>query len=644
MKLNKQIIIILIGVFLLNSFKNKEITWVAIGDSITYLNDHLDETGGRVTKGYLTSVIEYFPHIRYINKGYNGWSSGNIASHIDDLDLVKADVYSVFLGTNDWWQGRPLGQLQDYQTNQGNATVYGSFRIIVDKLRKLNPQAKLLFITPMQRADFVYINDAKNNAFGSYKTKNGRTLEAIATAIVSIGEYANIPVVDLYHHKQLPIKRMVNFKRLKDPHSGLYRNYKYPKSNAILFSPLTDEYPYPTEAINLTYDGLHPSDKGNAIISKAIISRFKHMNLIGTHSTMANAEIATNPWNKYIDIKSYVKPFWATDTITDETVQVIRKDGLPTATLLFDAKRIISVKSADFNSFYEKGRDWDLKRNKLIFGPRSRVPFFHPDDLVFNKKLPGASMTGKEPGTYVLFKEGPYFSSRQISVTYIKEHDQAWKGPTPQYAAVALPNSITKLQNRQKFKIVFYGNSIEVGYNASGLEKVPPFMPVWPELVVRNLIDHYSGEISFVNTSVAGRLAQWGVDSAEAKVVLHEPDLVIIGFGMNDGTMKVPGDKFREQIQRIIDAVKAKNSSVEFILISPMLANPASGFDGLQSTYKSELDKLTREGVVLADMTGVHLELLKYKSYQDMTGNNINHPNDYLARWYAQFISGFFIK
>jgi len=42
-------------------------------------------------------------------------------------------------------------------------------------------------------------------------------------------------------------------------------------------------------------------------------------------------------------------------------------------------------------------------------------------------------------------------------------------------------------------------------------------------------------------------------------------------------------------------------------------------------------------------MTSVHGELLRHKAYQDMTGNNINHPNDYLARWYAQVIGALLI-
>ena len=102
--------VLLVAVFFLfTSFSKKQILWVAIGDSITYLNDHQNETGNRVTKGYMTRVVEKLPNIRFINQGHNGWTSGRIASSIDTLGLMKADVYSVFLGTNDWWQGRQLG-------------------------------------------------------------------------------------------------------------------------------------------------------------------------------------------------------------------------------------------------------------------------------------------------------------------------------------------------------------------------------------------------------------------------------------------------------------------------------------------------------------------------------------------------------
>lgn len=258
------------------SFKPHELTWVAIGDSITYLNDHKDETGNRVTKGYLTLVSEKLPFVHYVNQGHNGWTAGQIAQHIDSLGIVNADVYTVFLGTNDWWAGRPIGSLSDYKMNSGNNSIYGSFRIIIDKLRMLNPNAHIVLITPMQRTDFVYINDMKNNAYGDYKPKANQLLEQVVNAIDSIGESEHLVTVDLYHNKKLAIQKLVNYKKLKDTLSGLYKNYKYPNYINIPFNPVTDEYPYPPAAVNVTFDGLHPSDKGYAIIAGILIRIFEN--------------------------------------------------------------------------------------------------------------------------------------------------------------------------------------------------------------------------------------------------------------------------------------------------------------------------------------------------------------------------------
>lgn len=256
---------------IITSFSKKEITWVAIGDSITYLNEHPDETGNRITKGYMTRVVEKLPNIHYTNQGHNGWTSGGIAEKFDELGVTKADVYSVFLGTNDWWQGRPLGTLADYKNNTGNNTVYGSYRIIVNKLRSLNSAAKIILITPMQRVDFVYLGDKNNNAWGSYKAKDGQQLAQFANAIDSIGKMEHFKVVDLYNKSGMTLETLVKFKRLKDPQTGAYKNYTYPASTSIPFNPKTDEYPYPAEAINMTYDGLHPSDKGYEVIANMLV-------------------------------------------------------------------------------------------------------------------------------------------------------------------------------------------------------------------------------------------------------------------------------------------------------------------------------------------------------------------------------------
>lgn len=249
----------------------KQVKWVAIGDSITYLNEHPDEAGNRITKGYMTLITEKLPQIKYTNKGYNGWTSGDIANKIETLGLKKADVYSVFLSTNDWWRGRPVGALEDYKNDTGNSTLFGSYRIIINKLRKLNKKAQIILITPMQRGDFVYLGDMKNNAYGSYKDKNGQSLAQFAEAIVAISKHERFALVDLYNTSGMTLQNMVKYKRLRDPGTGLYKNYTYPDFIDVPFNPETDEYPYPMDAVDMTYDGLHPSDKGYEIIAAKII-------------------------------------------------------------------------------------------------------------------------------------------------------------------------------------------------------------------------------------------------------------------------------------------------------------------------------------------------------------------------------------
>ncbi|MDR3194939.1 MAG: SGNH/GDSL hydrolase family protein, partial [Tannerella sp.] len=248
------------------SWAPQPVKWVAIGDSITYLNDHPAETGNRVEKGYMTRVVEQLPHISYVNKGYNGWTSIGIAEKIHDLGLEKADIYTVFLGTNDWWSGHPVGTIADYTDNTGTKTVHGAFRIIIDKLKSLNSEARIILLTPLQRGDFVYIGQYGNLAHGSYRAKNGRQLAGVAAAIRNIARLEDLTVIDLYNKSGITQKNMVKFKRLKDPSTGSYKAYAYPDYVDKAFDPENDEYPYPVEAIDMTYDGLHPSDKGNAAI------------------------------------------------------------------------------------------------------------------------------------------------------------------------------------------------------------------------------------------------------------------------------------------------------------------------------------------------------------------------------------------
>jgi lysophospholipase L1-like esterase len=68
--------------------------------------------------------------------------------------------------------------------------------------------------------------------------------------------------------------------RLKDPKTGIYKNFTYPNFIGIPFNPETDKYPYPTEAIHMTYDGLHPSDQGYELIADKLIEVIKSIRIL----------------------------------------------------------------------------------------------------------------------------------------------------------------------------------------------------------------------------------------------------------------------------------------------------------------------------------------------------------------------------
>ena len=62
------------------------------------------------------------------------------------------------------------------------------------------------------------------------------------------------------------------------------------------------------------------------------------------------------------------------------------------------------------------------------------------------------------------------------------------------------------------------------------------------------------------------------------------------------------------------------------------------------SFRKITLDEMFRsEGVAIADMTSVWEEFLKRKQDWDITGNGVNHPNDFGHRVYAQILSALLI-
>lgn len=338
-------------------------------------------------------------------------------------------------------------------------------------------------------------------------------------------------------------------------------------------------------------------------------------------------------------IDTALLPFWKGKVMHNESVLMLSRDGKPAeATLLFKPKRILAVTNSGLNVEYKEGVDWEFKNGKLSLLPGTKAVFMTDKEI-----YPETSKFKKKDGGFVLHNEGVFFHEHQLAITYTHKK-KAWKGPLPLYQGTVLPLTLDKLQNKKTLKLLLFGDSISAGANASAYGPAEPNQPAWGPLFVENLKRHFNTSIEFTNTSVGGQDSKWGRRTIQENVVKYNPDLVVIAFGMNDGTGKMDPQKFKENVSEMIKAVRANNANAEFILVAPMLPNPESTFLGTQREFKKVLEELTGPGIAISDITAVHDELLKHKSYQDMTGNNINHPNDFLIRWYAQHTAGVLIK
>ncbi|RYE17008.1 MAG: SGNH/GDSL hydrolase family protein [Sphingobacteriales bacterium] len=272
----KKSIILLLAVILFTSFTpRKPLTWMAIGDSITFLNGRPEVTKNRISKGYMDDVVAKLPYVSFVNNGHPGWTAKSIADNINNLNLVKSDIYTVFLGTNDWWSGLPIGAFSDYQNNTGNQTVYGSYRTIIDKIRALNSDAVIILMTPLHRTDYVDLNNPSIFIQGDHKPKNGVYLYQYADAIKFIAKAEHLKLVDLYYKSGITAKNAVKYSRLRDPKTNEYKNYSYPEYTTIPYNSANNDYPYPAEAMGMTYDGLHPSDKAHQRIADMLVKIMK---------------------------------------------------------------------------------------------------------------------------------------------------------------------------------------------------------------------------------------------------------------------------------------------------------------------------------------------------------------------------------
>lgn len=363
----------------------------------------------------------------------------------------------------------------------------------------------------------------------------------------------------------------------------------------------------------------------------------------------------TNPEYSYTDAQR-IQAFWTENVMYNETVCMLKEGDSISARTLFTPTRIISVVNNALNKEYKEGVDyqWVEGTNQIKWLEGSSIPYF------YNGALSGLKENGTPVNDYpnwdsearcrlagVLYCAEKFLWEKQIAVTY--EYDQSQVEANgivyTQQQSDRLPNTTQKLANNESLKVLFYGDSIFAGGDASSGRGREPMMPTMDVLMAEYLRTISSGTITFDNISVGGWTVENGLAALQPGGYAGKDysqysgyDLLMLSFGMNNAGTSA--ESFKATTQEIVETIKEKNPNIEVILVSCICPNPAAaGFYGNQQYFGAALQELADEnGYAFVDMFAVHKKILEFKNYSATTGNGINHPNDWLIRIYAQNI------
>ncbi|MFN9720152.1 MAG: GDSL-type esterase/lipase family protein [Planctomycetota bacterium] len=341
------------------------------------------------------------------------------------------------------------------------------------------------------------------------------------------------------------------------------------------------------------------------------------------------------------------RPFWTSEVIVGESVLFLRDPttGEAEGNLLFPIENVIEIKRAvDWHvsevASFEPGRDYVIEKgSSTIRLPQgSRIPSFTADALRRPAGTQKYRLTHRDGNGEIFFGATSEYHEMQVCVTY-RRGSADWPGRVPKFDPAALPRTTAKLQREESLSIVLLGDSISTGCNASGWANAQPLQPPYQDLLLERLKHISSAPVSLTNLAVGGTATPWGLTRI-ADVVAAKPDLVILAFGMNDSSGR-PADEYRTNIFGMIDAIRGSLPETEFILVASMLGNAdwVTLQQDLFPQYRDALTELVRPGIALADMTSIWSEMLQRKKDADLTGNGVNHPNDFGHRVYAQVLT-----
>ena len=333
--------------------------------------------------------------------------------------------------------------------------------------------------------------------------------------------------------------------------------------------------------------------------------------------------------------KQYTTPVWEGDTVYHESVLFIEnEDGTVTSpALLYTPGKVLSVASRGLDKTYVLGKDFTVEGNKIVLTADTSIPVMPYSEYIADE---GYAETKDDATKFV--KANKDVANYQLNVSYT--HADTWSLAKPAAQLASLPGLKAKLEAKEEVNLLFVGDSITEGFETSSMHGVAPYMPTYANMVTEalNAKYGYSG-ITATNGAYRSTTTGHGLTEHIPNNMTANTDVVFIAYGMNQykDTTNYPS-----HIRQMMDYCLEINPEVEFVLVSTMTANETcahlannslSAQEDLLETIASEY-----EGTVVAPVNTIFESIQTIKRYIDITGNFINHPNDFGARLYAQTI------
>ncbi len=355
----------------------------------------------------------------------------------------------------------------------------------------------------------------------------------------------------------------------------------------------------------------------------------------GVQSVLYNWEAT----DKY-QLATALLPFWRSKNVYNETVTFKSIDD--EAELLYTPTRIISVYDYFLEKEYVEGEDYVIVGNKIKLTQNTKINYwtnYYSD--TYTSTLHQAMVTAE--GKYVYASETEP-NRHQISVSY--EHNDVWTGAVPVDQSSKVQSSINKLKNGETIKIGITGDSITYGRGSSGDFGYGAKTPRYASLVNDYLKARFpASNIITENVAYGGKASNWGAESVSRFTIV--PDICIVALGEND--IPTSTADYKTNMQNTVNTLRALNPDMEIILVSPMTGNKElvgssgvpGGYYGKKALFEDELCAIANAttGVIVAPVTSITKSLYENgKRFEDVNSNNLNHPNDYIHRVYAQTI------